>query len=74
MNNKRCGIGIDTWKLDIFTKVINEAGYTFTRKPGPTKDTLMLYIEIPESEVGNLANVVVVANNRAAKSKAKGWN
>ena len=71
---KRIGIVIDKWKLEIFTKVLNEAGYVFTRKPGLTKDTLILYIEIPDDEVAKLSDVVVVANNRAAKSKSKRWS
>jgi len=73
-NIKRIGIAIDKWKLKIFKKVLNEAGYAFTEKPGMTKNTLMLYIEIPESEVNKLADVVAVANNRAAKSKSKRWS
>ena len=71
---KRVGIAIDKWKLDIFTKVLNEADYAFTRKPGLTPEMLILYIEIPETEVNKLADVVAVANNRAAKSKSKRWS
>lgn len=71
---KRIGIVIDKWKLSIFKKVLNEAEYTFTQKPGPSKNTITLYIETPENEVNKLNTVVLVANNRAAKSKSKRWS
>ena len=74
MSIKRVGIAIDKWKLDIFTKVLNEADYAFTRKPELTPKMLILYVEIPEAEVAKLVDIVAVANNRAAKSKSKGWN
>ena len=68
---KKIGIVIDKWKLEIFAKVLREAGYGFERGPGITKDTFNLYVNIPDDEVDKLTDIVAVANSRAAKSKSK---
>jgi len=40
-----CGIAIDAWKLPIFKRVLTNAGYTFTKNPGLTADTLLLKVK-----------------------------
>lgn len=42
---KTAGIMIDDWKLDTFTRVLEAAGYTFTKHPGLTAGTLLLKVK-----------------------------
>lgn len=42
--SKTVGVVIDSWKLDIFKKNLDEAGYSYTENPGLTKDTLILRV------------------------------
>lgn len=39
------GVAIDKWKLSIFKKHLDEAGFKYTEHPGVTKDTLLLKVE-----------------------------
>lgn len=38
------GIFIDRWKLPIFKRHLDTAGFTYTKHPGLTPDTLLLKI------------------------------
>ena len=39
------GIAIDDYKLTVFTKHLNAAGYAFTTNPGLTPGTLLLQVQ-----------------------------
>jgi hypothetical protein len=62
------GIVIDAWKLPIFDRHLSDAGYTYTKHPGPslgfTADTLLLKVAC-ESAVA-LEPIVRSANAAAA--------
>lgn len=61
----KAGIAIDTWKLDIFTKRLTDAGYTFEQGPGLVSNTLMLYVIT--DDVPKLGVVVKEANEEARR-------
>ena len=64
----KSAIVIDSWKLKIFKKTLNEAGYEFDEHPGVTPTTLCLIVETDCP--GNLHKFVTKANPLAANSKA----
>lgn len=41
----KAGVAIDSWKLDIFRKHLDKAGFKYTVGPGITPDTLLLSVE-----------------------------
>jgi len=66
---KYAGVAIDTWKLPIFKRHLNEAGFSFTRHKGLTKDTLILKVEC--EWVNDLKPVVEAANKECANVGVK---
>lgn len=42
---KTAGVAIDNWKLPIFKRHLDEAGYAYTEHPGLTKDTMILKVK-----------------------------
>lgn len=42
---KTAGIGLDAWKLPIFKRLLDEAGYSYTEHPGVTADTRFLKVK-----------------------------
>ena len=42
---KTVGIAIDDWKLPVFKRHLDRAGYSYTQHPGLTKDTLFLKVK-----------------------------
>lgn len=42
---KTAGIAIDKWKLPIFKRHLDDAGYSYTEHPGLTADTLLLKVK-----------------------------
>lgn len=71
---KRICVAFDKWKLSIFEKAFDEAGFKYTQGRGLTTDTLHLYINVPDNEVIKLAEITQLANSKATKSKSKGWS
>jgi len=65
----KIGIAIDKWKLGIFNKALNDAGFTVKKGPGVTADTLML--SVATDNVDKLAEVIKMANEHAAYEKEK---
>lgn len=55
---KKVAIGIDDWKLPIFKRHLNGAGYKFTKHPF-TADTLILKVET--ARISDLQKVVEAA-------------
>lgn len=42
---KTAGIAIDNWKLEIFRKHLDEAGYSYTEHPGLTPEAMILKVK-----------------------------
>ncbi len=64
----KAGIVLDAWKLPIFTRRLNQAGYGYEQHPGFTKDTITLTVMFT-NHAGLLA-IVKAANDEAAQLKA----
>jgi len=63
----KAGIAIDTWKLPVFDRHLSEAGYTYKKGPGLTKDTLFLQVKTDDAKA--LETIVRAANEDAAFQK-----
>jgi hypothetical protein len=63
----KAGIAIDAWKLPIFERHLQQAGYSFENKGAFTDDTLILHV-ITDNQTA-LATVVKAANDEAARTK-----
>lgn len=64
---KNIAIAIEIWKLKIFKKHLDKAGFKFKKNPGITSDTLLLTVET--TKVAELAEVVKSANTACARQK-----
>ena len=64
----RAGIAIDNWKFSIFERRLQQAGYSFERADGLTKDAMILSVTTDNVEA--LGEVVKAANTEAAKTGA----
>lgn len=64
---KTAAVAIDSWKLDIFKRRLDAAGYTFTTHPGVTPDTLTLKVEY--EWVAELQPVITAANQECARGR-----
>jgi hypothetical protein len=62
----KIGIGIDGWKLPIFTRHLSEANYEYTVRPGLIADTLL--ITVVTANLDPLKAVVQAADAEAAKT------
>ena len=63
----KIGIAIDPWKLKIFKKVFDEAGYTYDVKEGASMTVLR--VDIEAEDTSKLQPIVAKANNIAKNSK-----
>lgn len=61
---KKAAIAIDNWKLSIFKKHLDAAGYNYTEHPGLTQDTLVLRVNY--EQITDLQPVVEAANAACA--------
>lgn len=66
---KKAGVVIDAWKLAIFKKHLDAAGYKYTQGPGVTADTLNLYVEY--EWVSELKPIIEAAQAECAKDDGK---
>jgi hypothetical protein len=64
---KTAGVVIDDWKLAIFRKHLDNAGFAYTQHPGITPDTITLKVKY--WWVADLQPVVQAAYDECAKSK-----
>lgn len=64
---KTAAIILDDWKLAIFKRHLDKAGFKYTEHPGVTAKTLLL--KVSYEWTADLAPVVAAANNEAARSK-----
>ncbi|MCX4186732.1 hypothetical protein [Methylophaga sp. OBS4] len=61
------GVAIDAWKLAIFKKHLDDAGYEYTEHPGVTKNTLLLQVKTVSAK--DLKPVIQNANTECAQWK-----
>lgn len=64
---KNAGVVIDKWKLPIFKKHLDRAGFKFTEQSGPIKG--MLTLNVQYEWVSALKPVIEAANEECAKVK-----
>ena len=64
---QKAGIMLDDWKLPIFKKSLDDAGFQYEQSPGITEDTILLTVET--DDLYALSLVVKKMNDKAAKSK-----
>ena len=62
---KTAGVVIDDWKLPIFKKHLDAAGYTYTEHPGVTSKTLTL--RVTYKWVSELKPIIEAANAECRK-------
>lgn len=65
---KKAAIAIDAWKLPIFERRLTAGNYTFKNCGQLTEGTLLLQVDAPEGGAQALAQVVLAANNEAART------
>lgn len=64
---KIIGIAIDSWKLPIFKKHLDQDGYVFTEHPGLTEGTLLL--KVKTDFVHTLQPLIKAANDECKRNK-----
>lgn len=64
---KKAGVVIDAWKLPIFKKHLDEAGYNYQQFNGPTKGVITLQVEYVF--VKDVQPIIEAANSECAKEK-----
>ena len=65
--SKTAGVVIDDWKLPIFQRHLNEAGFAYTQFPGLTKGTLLL--KVTTDWISTLRPVVEAAQQEAHNAR-----
>lgn len=63
---KTAGVAIDNWKLPIFKKHLDGAGYEYTEHPGLTADTMLLKVKC--KFVSKLQTVIEAAQKECQSS------
>lgn len=63
----KAGIAVDDWKLPVFRKRLEDAGFAYEDKGALTGDTTLLQVSTYDSE--GLARVVKRANDECARMK-----
>lgn len=65
----KVGIAIDSWKLKIFKRRLDLAGFPFKKNPGVTDDTLLLTVDTDDP--ARLGKLVLEANKEARAKKGE---
>lgn len=63
----KAAIVLDSWKLEIFKKTLDEKGYSYTQHKGLDDESVILQVETDSIE--SLAPVVREMNAKAARSR-----
>ncbi len=66
---KTAAVFIDSWKLPIFKKHLEESKYSYTEHAGITKDTLKLSVSY--DWIANLKPIIEAANAECAGMKGR---
>lgn len=61
----RVGVVISDYKFKVFQRHLTRAGLKFEKEPA-TAGTLLLLVDVPLDEVGNLRGILAAANTEAA--------
>lgn len=64
----KAAVAIDNWKLPIFERHLQQAGYSFERTDGLTEDAMIL--TVTTENLVALGEVVKAANTEAARTGA----
>lgn len=64
---KTAGVVIDDWKLPIFKKHLDAAGWIYTEHSGVTDDTLTLKVQC--EWIGDLQPIIEAANRECANAR-----
>lgn len=65
MKMKTAGVAIDAWKLPIFKKHLDAAGYSYTEHPGVTAGTL--FLKVKTERIATLQPVIEKAQEECKK-------
>jgi hypothetical protein len=63
----KAGIVINQWKLPIFSRHLQAAGFHYEQMPGPVPDTYLLTANFEREQQQRIAQVVLAANVEASK-------
>lgn len=63
------GVVLDDWKLDIFQRHLDAAGFSYTQQKGPGRSVILLKIEAASTE--DLSPIILAANTEAANCRKK---
>jgi hypothetical protein len=63
----RVGIALDPWKLEVFKRRLDDAGFTYEIKTGGDPLFTLLIVEVERAAI--LQPVVEAANNECARRK-----
>ena len=66
---KTAAIVLDSWKLKIFKKHLDEAGFDYRQHSGPGHDCITLKVFFEFKDFKKLNSLVVKMNQTAANSK-----
>jgi len=67
---KASALAIDSWKLLIFEKHLNDAKYPFIQGPGDTEDVLFLKVAYEDGHRDEMLVVMKAASDECAEMKA----
>lgn len=62
---KTVGVAISAWRLPIFKRHLDAAGYSYTQHPGLTPNTL--FLRVKTDRVASLQPVIETANAECKK-------
>ena len=65
--SKKAGVMIDDWKLPVFKRILDDAGYVYEQLPGLTKNTINLMVQY--EFVSELQPYIEKAQNECRKKK-----
>lgn len=65
---KTAAVALDDWKLPVFKKRLDDAGYAYEQRAGIVKDTLTLIVKYKYR--AELSLVIMAANAECASIKA----
>ena len=65
------GIMLDSWKMDIFRRHLNDAGFEFTHLGEPTPNVIALRVDVENADLPRLSDVISEAEKDARKWKKR---
>jgi hypothetical protein len=62
---KKVGVVLDEYKLPVFKRILDAAGYSYTEQKGPVKKTILLQVQC--DFIGNLKPFIEQAERESKK-------